>query len=339
MCLPPLLVFGLDPSDKDLLKKVANYGYFGFSILNHYKKNGIALIRKLQSLGLARQSKEYSKYGNTEWTLTNCGQRAGQLLIEVEDNPLLKDKIISDYKFSSCKNWLPKKGNPTKKLLPLLKAVENQIDFWLKNPPLVSINNWIKGKEGEIYIRYNSKWDRLDLATFNIKEKYQGKGVTKSIIQLACSKNISTIRIENILEPSFSAHLEKYKFLNRKTVIIPHDLGIVSIDFTKDKRENPIKRKFPENILKELINLGKVIVPTETGVTKLGIHWAAWVEPNFVAEIRIYRETFTEVVTWHIEATKTKPTQWKKQFKIPGQLWPPFKNWWADNEFQELIQS
>lgn len=107
--------------------------------------------------------------------------------------------------------------NPRPSLVELLSQ---QIDEWLTKPPrLVGLNVWLEGLEGKLYIRYNSYWDQLDLATFEIKRKYQKKGISKSLIELAVSKPIKIIKIENILVPKWAQKVAQYNFPGRETVI------------------------------------------------------------------------------------------------------------------------
>jgi len=123
----------------------------------------------------------------------------------------------------------------------LSKKVSKQIDDWVKNAPMrIGRNAWITAKEGKMFIRYNRGFNRLDLATFNIKEKYQQKGVSREIIEMSAGKPIRTIRIENIQVPKWAAKLAEMRFPDRDTVVKVEmgelgvgELGLFTVDFVK----------------------------------------------------------------------------------------------------------
>lgn len=95
MCLPAILVIGLDAPEKLLLEEVADGRYFGVMVLNKY--GGVRLARKLQSLGLAREAGFHPKYGSVRWALTFCGCQAGKLLLDLKKNPLLRQPMMDMY--------------------------------------------------------------------------------------------------------------------------------------------------------------------------------------------------------------------------------------------------
>lgn len=119
------------------------------------------------------------------------------------------------------------------KKVPLLEALSQKLDSWLANPPLLSSNEWVKGPEGQVYIRYNTRWDQIDLATFSIKEKHQGRGIMKAILTMACQKSAKSIQVECIQEEWLAKKLASYVFPGRETVSVFN--GLTSNVFYKKK--------------------------------------------------------------------------------------------------------
>jgi len=96
MCLPSILVLGLDTSEKAFLQNVDTKRLFGVAIANRY--GGIPLIKKLQLLRLVGSAGVDPHYGHPRWMLTYCGKQAATLLNELENNPLFREVILADYK-------------------------------------------------------------------------------------------------------------------------------------------------------------------------------------------------------------------------------------------------
>ena len=95
MCLAAILVKNLNPPERGLLLHTHQGRPFGIAILNQH--GGVAVVRQLQVLRLARQMPNDPTYGRPRWILTECGQRAGQLLQELAQNPLLERVIMDNY--------------------------------------------------------------------------------------------------------------------------------------------------------------------------------------------------------------------------------------------------
>jgi hypothetical protein len=113
MCLPSILVLGLDLQEKLLLRREKAGHPFGVATLNQY--GGVSLAHKLQSLGLVVRSGFDPKYGRARWAVTRCGQAAASLLNELEKYPMLRDAILDDYKrqMTLCPNTKPQhRTNP-----------------------------------------------------------------------------------------------------------------------------------------------------------------------------------------------------------------------------------
>lgn len=88
MCLLALLIEGLSSGEKDILKE--RRSGVVFKVDHPYK------ISNLINLNLARQF-SHTRSRLPTWILTYCGQRAGQLLIDLENNPLLRIAIREEY--------------------------------------------------------------------------------------------------------------------------------------------------------------------------------------------------------------------------------------------------
>jgi len=101
---------GLNRPEQSLLKTVSNGSAFGVSVIHRF--GGVGLARNLQSMGLLEQVSNHPKWDTPRWALTRCGCNAGNLLIEVNNNPLLKDQIIKDYsqRTANCRRPNPKLG-------------------------------------------------------------------------------------------------------------------------------------------------------------------------------------------------------------------------------------
>lgn len=129
--------------------------------------------------------------------------------------------------------------NPDK--LPLLQVVKDQLETWIKEPDSFPNNLWLEGAEGQIYIRHIAGWktrftgaSQLDLASFSIKPKFQRQGISKSIIDLACSMPFKIVKIELIHDPNWSDKIKNYNYPDRKIEVEDHGYdGVVSIRFIK----------------------------------------------------------------------------------------------------------
>lgn len=95
MCKPAFIILNLDLLFRELLKRTAEGRPFGIALLNHYR--GVAAVKQLQALGLAQRVENDLIYGRPRWELTFCGRAAGNLLLDLESNPLLREHIISEY--------------------------------------------------------------------------------------------------------------------------------------------------------------------------------------------------------------------------------------------------
>lgn len=116
----------------------------------------------------------------------------------------------------------------------LIDAVRKILEEWIQGTK-ISNNAWISGKEGKIYVRYNRYFDRIDLASFEIKPKFQKKGVSKSIVLAAISMPVKTIRIENIVNKNWGKYLENYNLpgFETKTQSFGNEDICYSIDFIR----------------------------------------------------------------------------------------------------------
>lgn len=110
MCLAAILVKGLNPSEKRLLQDISHGRPVGLAVLNQY--GGVPVIRQLQVLRLARQMPNDLQYGKPRWILTECGQRAGRFLQEIEQNPLLEGVITDDYNRQRVSCPATRRANP-----------------------------------------------------------------------------------------------------------------------------------------------------------------------------------------------------------------------------------
>lgn len=120
----------------------------------------------------------------------------------------------------------------TKHLLEAVtKWLKDELD---KGERLLGSAEWVKGTDGDLYIRYISRLSRIDLSNFIIDFRYQRKGIAKSIIEMACGLDVDVIRIENIQNLAWAAKVREYTFKGRETVI-DSDLGIViTVDFIRN---------------------------------------------------------------------------------------------------------
>jgi len=133
-------------------------------------------------------------------------------------------------------------GNPRKKKESLLKAVSQTIDRWMlecQKRTFCTKNEWIKGIEGEIYVRYSFSpkinHQRLDLASFSILPKYQQKGIAKALIAMACQKPIKTVKVELIHALEWGAKVRNYQFPGRQTIIEGEPYTeVISVIWEKD---------------------------------------------------------------------------------------------------------
>lgn len=178
-----------------------------------------------------------------------------------EENPDDEDKrsYYGFYKFYTRKleeltkliSSDPQK-NPRKKKEPLVKAVSQTIDRWMlecQERTFCTKNEWIKGIEGEIYVRYSYSpkinHQRLDLASFSILPKYQQKGIAKALIAMACQKPIKTVKVELIHALEWGAKVRHYQFPGRQTIIEGEPYTeVISVIWEKEdqKRRNPYRR-------------------------------------------------------------------------------------------------
>lgn len=104
----------------------------------------------------------------------------------------------------------------------LLKAFRTQIKKWLdQRPKQIFPNNiWVQAREGEIYIRFQLYFNRIDLANFSIKRKYWGKGIARSIIHDAIAQDVDCVRIESIQKDGWFEKVSKYQFDGFDTQIV-----------------------------------------------------------------------------------------------------------------------
>lgn len=115
----------------------------------------------------------------------------------------------------------------------LVDAISAKVDEWLaKGKSRIGHVEWVKGREGEVYIRYNSYLEQFDLASFSILPKYRKKGVAKAIISMAVTKPIKKVRIENILVPEWAEKVMQYSFAGRKTRVVEE--GTPSVIFEQE---------------------------------------------------------------------------------------------------------
>jgi hypothetical protein len=110
MCLPAILVRGLNPPEQRVLQNTLHGRPFGVAVLNQF--GGVPVIRQLQVLRLARQMPNDPQYGRARWALTECGQRAGQLLQDLIENPLLQQPVIDEYNRQILSCPFTRRSNP-----------------------------------------------------------------------------------------------------------------------------------------------------------------------------------------------------------------------------------
>ena len=120
----------------------------------------------------------------------------------------------------------------------LTKKVGTQLDTWLADRRLKTLpigrNTWLGGAEGKIYIRFCRGLNRIDLSSFEISEKFQRRGVARSIIELACSKSDLTVRVENIVNLGWGKRLVNFQVDGRRTVVTRDCIGTPTVDFVKE---------------------------------------------------------------------------------------------------------
>jgi hypothetical protein len=117
----------------------------------------------------------------------------------------------------------------------LAEKVSDQLDIWIEEKPrFCGRIGWIKHSTGEVYIRYNAHFKRIDLSNFAIGENCQRQGIARQIIEMATKKEVRTVRIENILNPEWAEKVKSYQFDNRKTELRDHGFGLVTVDFVRE---------------------------------------------------------------------------------------------------------
>jgi hypothetical protein len=109
MCLQALLIEGLSPDEKTLLINKRRGEGFGTGSAR------IAIINSLMRQGLVQRMGYDPVYGRPSWVLTPCGRRAANLLVELDENPLLRAEIRDGYdrEVVNC----PFRSNPFQKYL------------------------------------------------------------------------------------------------------------------------------------------------------------------------------------------------------------------------------
>ena len=120
------------------------------------------------------------------------------------------------------------------------------VDAWIENRgSFCHRNEWLKGTEGEIYVRYlySSSFaaeirNRLDLANFQISTKYQKKGIARSLIEIACAKPVQSVKVELIHTIEWGKKIREYQFPNRKTIVVSHWDDIISVCWDKDSSDD-----------------------------------------------------------------------------------------------------
>lgn len=119
----------------------------------------------------------------------------------------------------------------------LIDKIESQFKKWLAFPierPWPN-NIWVEAKEGSIYVRYVMEWERLDLASFAIKPKYQRKGIALEVIKTALKQPVKVVRIESIGNLEWGEKIKRYQFDGFETKFISqgYDDLQYSIDFVR----------------------------------------------------------------------------------------------------------
>jgi hypothetical protein len=120
----------------------------------------------------------------------------------------------------------------------LTKKVDAQLEDWLENDFLrrfpSSRNAWIYAKEGKIFIRFCRGLHRIDLASFEIDEDWWCRGVSRSIIKMACQKPMPIVRIENVANPGWAKKLVEFRVDGRKTIVTRDCIGTPTVDFVQE---------------------------------------------------------------------------------------------------------
>lgn len=115
----------------------------------------------------------------------------------------------------------------------LAEKVSDQLDIWIEEGPrFCGRIGWIKHSTGEIYIRYNARFKRIDLSNFAIT--HQRQGIARQIIEQAVTKEVRTIRVENILNPEWAEKVKAYQFDNRTTMLVALGFGLPTVDFVRE---------------------------------------------------------------------------------------------------------
>jgi hypothetical protein len=98
MCLPSILVERLSSDEKTVLMLKKDGQGFGTGTAP------INVIKALQGINMVQRMGYDPRWGRASWVLTHCGRRAGNLLLEIEANPLLRPFVEDTYddERSSC---------------------------------------------------------------------------------------------------------------------------------------------------------------------------------------------------------------------------------------------
>lgn len=129
----------------------------------------------------------------------------------------------------------------------LLNRVRHQLFKWANDPDSRIFprgNIWIYAKEGAVYLRLNRCTNGVDLASFEIEEKYQRKGIARSIIEESLKFDFPVIKIENIGNLGWAKIVKEYYFPGFTTKVTDYGAYAGSeplcytVEFIKKERIN-----------------------------------------------------------------------------------------------------
>lgn len=74
-------------------------------------------------------------------------------------------------------------------------------------------NEWVKGDEGRVYIRWNTLERRLDIASIELHERYRGRGILHALVlEARLVPGVLRVRLENIGVPRLAESAKAWKF-------------------------------------------------------------------------------------------------------------------------------
>lgn len=73
-------------------------------------------------------------------------------------------------------------------------------------------NTWVTAREGKVYTRWFEPFQRIDIASVDIKERHRGKGILKALLAAARKTTARCVRLECIMDRRLAASAVTWNF-------------------------------------------------------------------------------------------------------------------------------